>query len=117
MLEIPERQVVNKIHPLRSRAPRLRQAGISLAVDNFGRGSFCVNILDQIPFGEIKIDPSIVAGCTASPENTKICKTLVQVTHNFGCRAVAVGVSEAADLQASRQLDCDMGQGFCSANR
>ena len=34
------------------------------------------------------------------------------MAHNFGCRAVAVGISVEADFQTLRQLDCDCAQGF-----
>jgi EAL domain-containing protein (putative c-di-GMP-specific phosphodiesterase class I) len=112
LLEIPERQVVNKIELLKSRVPKLLQSGVSLAIDNFGRGSFCVNILNQMQFSEVKIDRSIVDGCAANPANVKICRALIQMAHSFGCRTVAVGVSTPTDLQTLRQLDCDMAQGF-----
>jgi EAL domain-containing protein (putative c-di-GMP-specific phosphodiesterase class I) len=68
--------------------------------------------LNQVPFSEIKIDRSLVEGCATNPGNAKICKTLIQMAHNFGCRAVAVGISAEADFQTVSQFDCDIGQGF-----
>jgi EAL domain-containing protein (putative c-di-GMP-specific phosphodiesterase class I)/ActR/RegA family two-component response regulator len=112
LLEVPERQVINKIELLKARAPKLQQSGISIGVDNVGRGSSCLSVLNQIPFAEIKIDRSLVEGCASNPGNARICKTLIQMAHNFGCRAVAVGISAEADFQAMAQLDCDLAQGF-----
>jgi EAL domain-containing protein (putative c-di-GMP-specific phosphodiesterase class I) len=112
LLEVPERQVINKIEHLKARAPKLRQSGVSIAIDNFGRGSSSLSLLNQIAFSEIKIDRSLVEGCAADSGNAKICKTLIQMAHNFGCRAVAVGISAEADFQTLLQFDCDMGQGF-----
>jgi EAL domain-containing protein (putative c-di-GMP-specific phosphodiesterase class I)/FixJ family two-component response regulator len=112
LLEVPERQVVNKIELLKARAPKLLQSGVSIGIDNVGRGSSCLNVLNQIPFAEIKIDRSLVEGCASNPGNAKICKTLIQMAHNFGCRAVAVGISAEADFQVVSQLDCDVVQGF-----
>jgi EAL domain-containing protein (putative c-di-GMP-specific phosphodiesterase class I) len=112
ILEVPERQVINKIEALKARAPKLQESGVSIAIDNFGRGSTSWNVLNQIPFCEIKIDRSLIDGCAANPANAKICKTLIQMAHNFGCRAVAVGISAEADFQTLRQLDCDCVQGF-----
>lgn len=40
ILELPERQVASKIGFLRTRFPSLQQCGISIAIDNFGCGSF-----------------------------------------------------------------------------
>jgi EAL domain-containing protein (putative c-di-GMP-specific phosphodiesterase class I) len=65
-----------------------------------------------MPVSEIKIDRSLVEGCASTSTNANICKTIIQIAHNFGCRAAAVGVSTAADLQLLTELGCDTGQGF-----
>jgi EAL domain len=49
ILEVPERQVVNKIEALKTRAPKLQESGVSIAIDNFGRGSTSLTVLNQIP--------------------------------------------------------------------
>jgi EAL domain-containing protein (putative c-di-GMP-specific phosphodiesterase class I) len=112
ILEIPERQIVSKMEPLRARLPKLRQCGASIAIDNFGRGSFSFAAMSKMEFSEIKIDRSLVEGCAKASANANICKAIIQMAHNFGCRAAAVGVSTPADLQLLTQFGCDMGQGF-----
>ncbi len=77
VLEIPERQILNNVEPLKARAPKLKQSKVSIAIDNFGRGSSSMNVLNQIPFGEIKIDRSLVDGCATNAGNAKICKTVI----------------------------------------
>ncbi len=109
LLEVPERQAANKIGPLAARFAGLQRAGAALAIDNFGGGPFRLGILNQIPFAEIKIDRSLVEGCATS--NTNMCKAIVQTAHSFGSKAVAVGISTEADLQALFAMDCDIGQG------
>jgi EAL domain-containing protein (putative c-di-GMP-specific phosphodiesterase class I) len=111
ILEIPERQIAHRMETLQARMPKLRQAGASIAIDNFGRGSFAFDAISRMTFSEIKIDRSLVEGCASSSTNTNVCKTIVQMAHNFG-RAVAVGISTANDLQCLTQLGCDMGQGY-----
>ncbi len=112
ILEVSERQVASKVDLLRSHLPRLHQAGVSLAIDNFGRGSSALSLLTQLPFAEIKIDRTIVQGCSTDTANARICKTLVQMAHNFEAKAVAVGIASGADLQKLSSFDCDIGQGF-----
>jgi EAL domain-containing protein (putative c-di-GMP-specific phosphodiesterase class I) len=111
-LEIPERQIVNRMEPLQVRLPRLTQCGASIAIDNFGRGSCSLEAISRMSFSEIKIDRSLVEGCSSVSTNANICKSVIQIAHNFGCRASAVGVSTPADLQLLTRLGCDMGQGF-----
>jgi EAL domain-containing protein (putative c-di-GMP-specific phosphodiesterase class I) len=112
ILEIPERQIINKMESLQARLPKLQQCGASIAIDNFGRGSFSLEAMSRMSFSEIKIDRSLVEGCGSASTNANICKTIIQIAHNFGCRAAAVGVSTPADLQLLTRLGCDMGQGF-----
>jgi len=112
VLEVPERQVLRRIEPLKARSIKLQQAGVSIAIDNFGRSSWSLDALNQLPFCEIKIDRSLVESCATNTSNKKICKTLIQMAHNFDIRAVAVGVSAEMDLRMLAALDCDMVQGF-----
>jgi EAL domain-containing protein (putative c-di-GMP-specific phosphodiesterase class I) len=112
ILEAPERQVASKIESLKARFRGLQQSKVAIAIDNFGHGSFCLATLNEMPFAEIKIDRSLVEGCAANAAQANICKTVVQMAHNFGSRAVAAGISTEADLKALLALDCDWGQGF-----
>ena len=77
ILEIPERQIVNKMEPLQARLPKLRKCGASIAIDNFGRGSFSFETISRIPFSEIKIDRSLVEGFGNVSTNANICKTII----------------------------------------
>jgi len=112
ILEIPERQIAHKMETLLARLPKLRQSGASITIDNFGRGSFNFEAISRMTFSEIKIDRSLVEGCASTATNANICKTIIQMAHNFGCRAVAVGISTEDDLQFLTRLGCDMGQGY-----
>jgi EAL domain-containing protein (putative c-di-GMP-specific phosphodiesterase class I) len=115
LLEVPERQVVAKISLLKAQMPKFKQSGVSLVIDNFGRGPFSLDLLNQVSFAEIKIDRSVVEDCASNSERAKICKSVIQLAHNFGCLATAVGVSKAIDREALLQFGCDAGQGFLFA--
>jgi EAL domain-containing protein (putative c-di-GMP-specific phosphodiesterase class I) len=108
ILEIPERQIAHKMETLLARLPKLRQSGASITIDNFGRGSFNFEAISRMTFSEIKIDRSLVEGCASTATNANICKTIIQMAHNFGCRAVAVGISTEDDLPFLTRLGCDM---------
>lgn len=112
LLEMPAQQVAAKFDSLKARLPRLQQTGISIALDNFGLRAFDFNLLNEVPFAEIKIDRALVEGCASSPGNANMCKTIIQMAHNFGSKAVAVGISAEADLRHIAQFGCDMGQGY-----
>jgi EAL domain-containing protein (putative c-di-GMP-specific phosphodiesterase class I) len=112
ILEVPAQQVGNKIEALKTRLPRMQQTGISIALDNFGLRAFDLNLLNELPPAEIKIDRALVDGCASNVGSANMCKTIIQMAHNFGAKAVAVGISTVADLHQLSEFGCNMGQGF-----
>jgi EAL domain-containing protein (putative c-di-GMP-specific phosphodiesterase class I) len=112
ILEVPAQQVANKIEALKTRLPRMQQSGISIAIDNFGLRAFDLNMLNELPLEEIKIDRALVDGCASNVGNANMCKTIIQMAHNFGAKAVAVGISTVADLHQLSEFGCDLGQGY-----
>jgi EAL domain-containing protein (putative c-di-GMP-specific phosphodiesterase class I) len=112
VLEIPERQVLNKIEALAAQWDRIKQSGISIAIDNFGRGASSLATLCRVQFSEIKIDQSLVQECDGKAGAGSICKSIIQIAHNFGSRATAVGISTEAQLRMLVSLACDFGQGY-----
>ncbi len=112
LLEITGRQLVNKSTTLTRLLAELQEANIAIAMDNFGVGALYFDVLNQIKCAEIKIDRSLVEGCASDAGKKRICKSIIQMAHNFGAQAVAVGVSNEADLKTLTELDCDLAQGF-----
>ena len=100
---------------LKSALPGLRLAGVSLALDTFGRGSSSFGAFKGLPFAQIKIDRSFVHGCASDKGNASVCKTMIELAHNFGSQAAAVGIETGEDVQALLGLGCDLGQGYLFA--
>jgi EAL domain-containing protein (putative c-di-GMP-specific phosphodiesterase class I) len=115
VFDVTETQVLSKTPLLKSTLPGLQLAGVSLAIDNVGRGSSSFGLFKEVPFAEIKIDRSFVTGCASDKGNANVCKTMIELAHNFGSRASAVGIEAALDAQALLGLGCDLGQGYLFA--
>jgi EAL domain-containing protein (putative c-di-GMP-specific phosphodiesterase class I) len=112
VVDVPEAQIIHKITMLRERFQELAKCGVFLAVDNFGRGNSSFSMFRYLPFQEIKIDPSFVQGCAANRGNADVCKSMIQVAHNFGRRAVAMGIETVEDAAEIGRLKCDVAQGY-----
>jgi CheY-like chemotaxis protein len=67
--------------------------------------------LKELPFAEIKIDRSFINNCNTGV-NAPLCKTIIDLAHNFGSTAVAVGIERAADALALVSMGCEYGQDF-----
>lgn len=60
----------------------------------------------------LKIDRSFVMNMSTSPEDAMIVRSTIDLGRNLGLRVVAEGIETQADLDALRDLGCDVGQGF-----
>jgi EAL domain-containing protein (putative c-di-GMP-specific phosphodiesterase class I) len=115
VFDVTETQVLTKTALLKSRIPGLQLAGVSVAIDNFGRGNSSFGILKELPFSEVKIDRSYVHGCAGDKGNANICKSMIELAHNFGSMASAVGIETSQDVRQLVALGCDVGQGYLFA--
>jgi EAL domain-containing protein (putative c-di-GMP-specific phosphodiesterase class I) len=112
LFDVPEQQVINKIVVLREIFGELEKYGISLAIDNFGRANSSFAVFRYLPISEIKIDSSFVQGCASNKGNANVCKSMIQLAHNFARKAAAVGIETSDDAQELKALGCDLGQGY-----
>ena len=107
--------MLTKTALLKSRVAGLHQAGVSLAIDNFGHGNSSFGLFKELPFSEVKIDRSFVKNCSVDKGNANICKSMVALAHNFGSKASAVGVETGEEAGKLAEIGCDSGQGYLFA--
>jgi EAL domain-containing protein (putative c-di-GMP-specific phosphodiesterase class I)/FixJ family two-component response regulator len=112
IIDVPEEQIVTDLALAGELAARLERCNVRLAIDDFGRGMSSLARLGEMPFAELKLDRSFVADCGSDRINAPLCKTVIDLAHNYGRVAVAMGIEKAADAMALVSMGCDFGQGF-----
>jgi len=112
IIDVPEEQIINDLALASDLTKTLEKINVRLAIDDFGRGHSSLARLGELPFAELKIDRAFVTGCGTDRTNAPICKTVIDLAHNFGRAAVAMGIEKAADAVALVSMGCDFGQGF-----
>jgi EAL domain-containing protein (putative c-di-GMP-specific phosphodiesterase class I) len=116
ILDITEDEIASDLSLVREVHAQLESSGIRLAIDDFGRGYVPLTRLRQLPpFAELKVDRTFVADCANDKGHASICKSVIDLAHNFGALAVGVGVENPADALALTQMGCDLGQGYLFA--
>ncbi len=91
---------------------RLREVGMSLAVDDFGTGHASLTQLKQLPADTLKIDRSFVKDLERSHEDTKIVRAIVVMARSLGMQLVAEGVETEEQVDLLTEFGCDYAQGF-----
>jgi len=111
IVDVTEEQVVTDLALAAEIARQLAQVQVKLAIDDFGRGYSSLARLKELPFSELKLDRTFVRNCGTDKANGPLCKTVIDLAHNFGSAAVAVGIEKAADALTLKRMGCDIGQG------
>jgi EAL domain-containing protein (putative c-di-GMP-specific phosphodiesterase class I)/CheY-like chemotaxis protein len=91
---------------------RLRLKNVNLAIDDFGIGYSSLTQLFRMPFGEMKIDKSLVSRVTASKEASMMVEALISLAHKLGLTVCAEGVEDEQTLVFLNSIGCDGAQGF-----
>jgi EAL domain-containing protein (putative c-di-GMP-specific phosphodiesterase class I) len=112
IIDVTEEQIVTDLALAANMARKLAQLNVKLAIDDFGRGYSSLARLKELPFCELKLDRTFVSDCGTDKVNGPLCKTVIDLAHNFGSLAVAIGIEKAADALALTSMGCDVGQGF-----
>lgn len=110
-LELTETAAMRDAVQMMDVLTRLRVKGFRLALDDFGTGYSSLVQLHRLPFSEIKVDRTFVAGCTTSAESRSIVRLVVELAHALKMNAVAEGVESAEALRLLREMGCDDAQG------
>ncbi|GAB3590288.1 hypothetical protein GCM10027446_04680 [Angustibacter peucedani] len=108
-LEITERDVVDDVERTREALQRLRERGITVAVDDFGTGFSSLAYLARLPLQVLKIDREFVAQLDL---DDTIARTVVQLARSFGMECIAEGIETPAQLGALSELGVQAGQGW-----
>jgi EAL domain-containing protein (putative c-di-GMP-specific phosphodiesterase class I) len=91
---------------------RLREMGVTLAIDDYGTGYSSLAYLRRLAVHEIKIDKSFVRQMVTDDNSAIIVRSTIELAHNLGLTVTAEGVEDLFTLEALRSLGCDHAQGF-----
>jgi EAL domain-containing protein (putative c-di-GMP-specific phosphodiesterase class I) len=112
IFDVSEEDIAKHRPVIKSLGPILRNAGVKLAIDNFGGALVPPLVLAALPISEIKLSPKFVAQCHTDSQHAEVCKAVINLAHELDSQAVAIGVESSAQSDALVRMGCDVGQGF-----
>ncbi|GGW85076.1 bifunctional diguanylate cyclase/phosphodiesterase [Alteromonas halophila] len=90
---------------------KLKRAGITLVLDNFGSGLASLSYLFAYPFDFIKIDHRFVKSLPRSQRNLKLIQSVMLISEHLRFKVIAEGIDHNSQLSALTEIDCKFGQG------
>ena len=86
--------------------------GFGLAGDDYGTGFSNLKQLTRVPFTELKIDQSLITGCTTDSPLLSIIASKVEMAHRLNIKCVAEGRETQAEWDILKAMHCDTAQGY-----
>lgn len=90
----------------------LRDMGVRIAVDDFGKGYSSLSYLRELPIDELKLDKSFITSMTDESRATALVVSTIDLAHSLGLVMTAEGVENAGAYRALSDFGCDLAQGF-----
>lgn len=88
------------------------EAGIRLAIDDYGSGVSSLAYLKMLPSHELKLDRAFVTHMAGSKRDQMLVKSTVDLAHNLGLEMTAEGVEDQESLALLKLLGADWAQGY-----
>jgi EAL domain-containing protein (putative c-di-GMP-specific phosphodiesterase class I) len=114
-VEITENALLVDQEAVVARLSRLREAGIRIAVDDFGTGYASLAYLTSLPLDAIKIDRGLIADLVGGERDRIVVKAMIHLARVLDLKVVVEGVETAAQLALLAEWGCDLYQGFLGA--
>lgn len=112
ILEITERDAIERLGDVKRRATELRQAGYRIAIDDLGAGYAGLSAFAALEPEVAKIDMGLVRDVHLNPTKRKLIASVASLCHDLGIRTVAEGVESAEELACLVEVGCDLVQGY-----
>ncbi len=111
-VELTETALVADLDAAKEAINQLKDAGVRVAIDDFGKGYSSLYYLRELPFDVVKIDQSFIGTHRSNPQNTKIVAAVINLGEAMGLTTVAEGIEDSADADWLKEQGCNVGQGF-----
>jgi EAL domain-containing protein (putative c-di-GMP-specific phosphodiesterase class I) len=113
--EITESALLDDREAVAARLTRLRDAGIRIAVDDFGTGYASLAYLTSLPLDAIKIDRGLIADIVGGERDRIVVKAMIHLARELDLKVIVEGVETASQLALLADWGCDLYQGFFGA--
>lgn len=111
-VEITEGAAITDLPRAIGQLRRLRDAGIGIALDDYGTGYSSLAMLRDLPLTTVKIDKTFIDNIDVSPSDALLVGGVIDTAHALGLKVTAEGVERPRQLQLLRDLGCDTAQGY-----
>ncbi|MBC1420570.1 EAL domain-containing protein [Listeria seeligeri] len=111
-LEIIERAEITELEIANKHLRKLKDLGVKVSMDDFGKGYSSMTYLRSLPIDIIKTDMSFIALLKTDRRQQIIIQAIIDLCHDLGGKIVTEGVEDKEQVEKLREMKVDYFQGF-----
>jgi len=111
-LELTESLLARDMEVTIAKMGVLKDAGVTLAIDDFGIGYSALSYLKYLPLDQLKIDRTFVKDVLTDPNDAAIARTIIGLAQSLGLGVMAEGVETEAQRGFLARHGCHCFQGY-----
>lgn len=112
IFEITEDVFIDEIETIQKIVNSLRSNGISVSLDDFGKGYSSLHYMQKIQFDELKIDKSFLDDIAISDRNFLLLESICHLADSLGLKTIAEGIEREEQILHLRKTSCHIVQGY-----
>jgi len=116
IVEVTENEIISRSDEFAAEVRKLKAAGISLALDDFGAGFAGLSLLSKFQPDKIKIDREIIRDVHKSGPKQAIMHAIIQCCASLEISVIAEGVEQAEEWMWLEAAGISQFQGFLFAH-
>jgi EAL domain-containing protein (putative c-di-GMP-specific phosphodiesterase class I) len=114
-IEITESAAIVDLPAAAAQLRALIDAGIGVALDDYGTAYSSLSLLRELPLTGLKLDKSFIDSIDTDPTSAVLVAGVMASARALGLLTTAEGVERETQLAVLRELGCDTAQGYLIA--
>ncbi|MFS0820206.1 EAL domain-containing protein [Bacillus sp. 1P02SD] len=111
-LEITESVFISDQLQVADQIQKLKELGVQISIDDFGKGYSSLYQLLKLPLDEIKIDRKFIHDIDKDEKKALLVKSIFDIAHGLKLNVVAEGVETWDECRMLVDMGCDEIQGY-----
>jgi EAL domain-containing protein (putative c-di-GMP-specific phosphodiesterase class I) len=111
-LELVETSLIKDFDKAKQIIDKLKNLGISIAIDDFGAGYSSLTYLREFVCDIVKIDKSFITNLNQYSRKKTLVKGIIEICKNMNIEVVAEGIENETEFEFLRHNKCEYGQGY-----
>jgi len=111
-IEITENSFMDQTEECIECLNQLQELGVTVSIDDFGKGFSSLNYLRKFPINALKIDRSFVHEVSKNSDDAAIIKAITYLAHELNLKVIAEGIETKEVIHLLEEIGCDEIQGY-----